>query len=69
MDSKNGGLSPEERQRQTAAEIARRKVLLAYEKKEVEVAADFIKKQEKEGQKSEGVAGKMSENRSALKKT
>ena len=69
MDSKNGGLSPEERQRQTAAEIARRKVLLAYEKKEVEVAADFIKKQEKEEQKSEGVAGKMSENRSALKNT
>ena len=30
MDSKNGGLTPEERQRRTAAEIARKKVLAAY---------------------------------------
>ena len=31
MDSENGGLSKEERQRQTASEIARRRVLAAYE--------------------------------------
>lgn len=47
MDSQNGGLSSEEKQRQAAAEIARRKVLMAYEQKEVDTAANFIKKQEK----------------------
>ena len=46
MDSKNGGQSLEQKQRQAAAEIARRKVLMAYEQQEVKTAADFIKKQE-----------------------
>ncbi len=47
MDSQNGGLSSEQKQRQAAAEIARRKVLMAYEDKEVQTAVDFIKKQDK----------------------
>jgi len=46
MDSKDGGLSSADKQRQAAAEIARRKVLIAYEQKEVDKAAEFIKKQE-----------------------
>lgn len=46
MDSKTGGLSSDDKQRQAAAEIARRKVLLAYEQKEVNKAAEFIKKQD-----------------------
>ena len=46
MDSKNGGLSSDQKQRQAAAELARRKVLQAYEDKEVQTAANFIKKQE-----------------------
>ena len=47
MDSKTGGLSYDEKQRQAAAEIARRKVLQSYEDKEVKEAAQFIKRQEK----------------------
>lgn len=45
MDSKNGGLSSEQKQRQAAAEIARRNVLKAYEQEEVDKAAGYIKKQ------------------------
>ena len=47
MDSKTGGLSYDDKQRLAAAEIARRKVLMAYEQKEVEAASEFIKKQDK----------------------
>ena len=63
MDSKNGGLSLEQKQRMAAAEIARRKVLMAYEQKEVNNAAEFIKRQDKavysgpEQQRSAGVLG------------
>ncbi len=46
MDSKDGGLSSAQKQRQAAADIARRKVLMAYEQKEVNKAAEYIKKQE-----------------------
>ena len=48
MDSKTGGLSSDEKQRQAAADIARRKVLQAYDQKEVDTAANFIKRQEAE---------------------
>ncbi|MBQ3261329.1 class E sortase [Candidatus Saccharibacteria bacterium] len=71
MNQKSGGLSSEEKQRRAAAEIARRKVLMAYEaqeEKEVNAAVNFIKKQEKvsevslalktaEKQRSQGVLG------------
>ena len=36
MESKTGGLSSDEKQRQAAAEIARRKVLQSYEKQEMD---------------------------------
>ncbi len=45
MDSENGGLSSEQKQRQAAAEIARRKVLMAYDQEDVDKASDFIKRQ------------------------
>ena len=45
MDSENGGLSSEQKQRQAAAEIARRKVLMAYDQKDVDRASDYIKRQ------------------------
>ncbi|MBR3131332.1 class E sortase [Candidatus Saccharibacteria bacterium] len=61
MDSKTGGLSSDDKQRMAAAEIARRKVLLAYEQKEVNKAAEFIKKQDKAIYSSN-----LSQNRSAL---
>ncbi|MBR3180635.1 class E sortase [Candidatus Saccharibacteria bacterium] len=54
MDSKTGGLSYDEKQRQAAAEIARRKVLQSYEDKEVKEAAQFIKRQEK-GEEPKGL--------------
>ena len=46
MDSKNGGLSSGSKQRQAAAELARQKVLDAYEEREVKKAADYITKRE-----------------------
>ncbi|MBQ3294251.1 class E sortase [Candidatus Saccharibacteria bacterium] len=46
MDSKNGGLSSGSKQRQAAAELARQKVLDAYEEQEVKKAADYITKRE-----------------------
>ena len=61
MDSKTGGLSSDDKQRIAAAEIARRKVLLAYEQKEVNKAAEFIKKQDKAI-----YSQNLSQNRSAL---
>ena len=62
MDSKTGGFSSDEKQRQAATEIARRKVLMSYEKQEVKEAADFIKKQGKNLDSAE----KSSEVRHAL---
>ncbi|MBR3319509.1 class E sortase [Candidatus Saccharibacteria bacterium] len=53
MDSKTGGLSSDDKQRQAAAEIARRKVLLAYEQKEMNKAAEFIKKQDQASRSSD----------------
>lgn len=53
MDSKNGGQTFDEKQRQAAAELARRKVLMSYEKqveREENVAEKFIKAQEKSPQ-------------------
>ena len=61
MDSKTGGLSSGDKQRIAAAEIARRKVLMAYEQKEVTKAAEFIKKQDREVYSSD-----LSQNHSAL---
>ncbi len=61
MDSKTGGLSSDDKQRMAAAEIARRKVLLAYEQKEINKAAEFIKKQDKAIYSSN-----LSQSRSAL---
>lgn len=52
MDSKTGGLSLDAKQRQAAAEIARRKVLQAYDstesvdKDELSAAVNFVKRQE-----------------------
>ena len=46
MNSENGGLSSSERQRKTAAEIARRKVLEAYEKNTVEAVKNVVEKKE-----------------------
>ncbi|MBR2587080.1 class E sortase [Candidatus Saccharibacteria bacterium] len=46
MDSKTGGLSSDDKRRLAAENLARQKVLMAYERKEVDVAANFIKKQE-----------------------
>ncbi|MBR3204428.1 class E sortase [Candidatus Saccharibacteria bacterium] len=59
MESNTGGLSSAEKQRQAAAELARRKVLNTYESEEVKEAADFIRKSEKEERKgaSSGVLG------------
>ena len=53
MDSKTGGLSSDEKQRQAAAELARRKVLMSYDEDEVKDAVKFIKKQDEEAKKSE----------------
>lgn len=55
MDSKNGGLSSEEKQRLAAEEIVRQKVLAAYEKRNISVAEKFIKKSQK--RRPEGVLG------------
>ena len=46
MNSENGGLSSSERQRKTAAEIARRRVLEAYEKNTVEAVKNVVEKKE-----------------------
>ena len=48
MDSEKGGLSSLERQRKTAAEIARRRVLEAYEKTTVEAVKNVVEKKEAE---------------------
>ena len=53
MDSKTGGLSSDDKQRMAAAEIARRKVLMAYEQKEVDKAVEHIKRQDEAIQSSQ----------------
>lgn len=49
MDSANGGLSPQEKQRKAAEELARQKVLSVYEKSEEKSAEAFIKKRDSLG--------------------
>ncbi len=65
MDSENGGLSSSERQRKTAAEIARRRVLEAYEKAGVGVVKEIVEEKKdsaKSGETASVSATKYKEN-------
>ena len=61
MNSEKGGLSSLERQKKTAEEIARRKVLEAYEKSGVGIVKDVIKKQEEKNTLGSGTGANSTE--------